>query len=87
MTTHSKTPVHTEGEFTIIRWRLWGFRSESLSTLWILQNSRTGEELRTFSRLRDAKAEVARLAAPLRERICVAVDVNTAARALADTAE
>ena len=78
MTTHSKTVVHAEGELTIIRWKLWGFRCNSLSTLWILQNNRTGEEL-TFSRLRDAKAYVARLATPLRERLCTPMTVVQAA--------
>lgn len=61
MTTHSKTVTHTAGEFAIVRWKFWGFRCESLSTAWIVQNNRTGEELRTFTRLRDAKTEVARL--------------------------
>jgi len=64
MTTHSKTPVHTEGEFTIIRHKLWGFRCNSLTTMWIVQDNRTGKQLDSFSRLKDAKADVARRATP-----------------------
>jgi hypothetical protein len=83
MTTHSKTIVHTEGEFTIIRWKLWGFRCNSLTTSWIVRNTRTGEDLCSFSRLRDARADVARRAAPLRERLCTPVSVADAAALLA----
>ncbi len=60
MTTHSKTIVYTDGAFTIIRWKSWGFNCNSLTTLWIVQDNRTGEELSTFSRLRDAKEYISK---------------------------
>lgn len=73
MTTHSETVVHTEGEFAIIRWKFWGFRCNSLTTSWIVQNNRTGEQVTICSRLRDAKTQVARLATPLRAQVIAKV--------------
>lgn len=64
MTTHSKTIVSIEGDFTIIRWKVWGFRCNSLTTSWIVQN-RTGEQVAVCSRLRDAKGMVRKLHAKL----------------------
>lgn len=76
MTTLSEVVVHTEGEFKIIRWKFWPFRCQTISTVWIVM--RGEEKVAMHSRLRDAKAEIQRLAMPLRERLCTPMTVGQA---------
>lgn len=65
MTTKDKTIVSTDGRATIIRWRVWGFRCNSITTSWIVQDNRTGHQVTICSLLRDAKEAARRFNANL----------------------
>lgn len=54
--THSKTIVFTLGKFSIVRNRYWGFRCNSLSTIWEVM--RDGQYAGQHLRLKDAKQAV-----------------------------
>lgn len=76
MTTHSKTIVHTEGAFTLVRVRYWGFRCNSLSTCWEI--CKDGARVAQWTRMRDAKRNLAELTTPLRERLCTPMSIGQA---------
>ncbi len=54
--THSEKTVFSSGNLEIVRVRYWGFRCNSLSTIW--QIRRDGKWVGQSLRLRDAKKQV-----------------------------
>jgi hypothetical protein len=54
--THSKKTVFTLGAYAIVRTRYWGFRCNSLSTIW--EVTRDGQFVGQHLRLKNAKQAV-----------------------------
>jgi len=77
----TKTIEANGHSFQVVRVKYWGWRCNSLSTSWeILKN---GEVVARHTYLREAKADLAKLTQPLRERLCTPMTVGQASIELA----
>jgi hypothetical protein len=76
---HSETIVAREGAFALVRVRYWGFRCQSLSTCWEIHKD--GARVAQWTRMRDAKRNLAELNVPLRERLCTPMTIGEASAA------